>query len=221
MPRARTLLPAVVMPLLLFAVLARGAAGGGFRWDAALLRLAEDWYHVDPAVEISRAAARATTVLVAAVGVATLAVLITWRRLRESAFWALTLVGVIALEGLLTEAVGRRAIPPSDELSFPSGHAMAPLAAGLALALLVPPGRPRTLTLIAAVGITALNGVAIVFLWWHYPSDVVGGWCLALAWVAALALIVRPGRSAPGRSSRKRAPTHATARHQPASTSEG
>ena len=85
-PRARTLLPTVVMPLLLFAVLARGAAGGGFRWDAALLRLAEDWYHVDPAVEISRAAAKATTVLVAAVGVATLAVLITRRRLRESAF---------------------------------------------------------------------------------------------------------------------------------------
>jgi undecaprenyl-diphosphatase len=37
------------------------------------------------------------------------------------------------------------------------------------------------------------NGLTIVFLWWHYPSDVLAGWCVSLAWVCTLWLVLPPG----------------------------
>ena len=46
------------------------------------------------------------------------------------------------------------------------------------------------------------QGVWLVAIKWHHPSDVVAGWCVATAWVTALAVALQdPYRSA------KRAPT--------------
>jgi undecaprenyl-diphosphatase len=38
-----------------------------------------------------------------------------------------------------------------------------------------------------------LVGLGVVFDGWHWASDVIGGWCLAVAWVAVLALALREG----------------------------
>lgn len=81
--------------------------------------------------------------------------------------------------------------------SFPSGHATGGLAVyagcGIALALVL---RDRRWAWVLALASTALGlaiGVSRVVLGVHWPSDVVGGWCVAVAVAAALvALLALP-----------------------------
>jgi hypothetical protein len=39
----------------------------------------------------------------------------------------------------------------------------------------------------------AIYGAALVYTHSHYPSDVVGGWCVALVWTCGFALLVWKG----------------------------
>ena len=120
---------------------------------------------------------------------------------------ALTLVVLAAVAPLITDwikpVVGRarpvweQSLGSEVTLSYPSGHATAGIAvyaaAGLALGSLL---RDATLgAVVATAGI--LLGVAIglsrLVLGVHWPSDVVGGWCVALAVAGvASALFVLP-----------------------------
>jgi undecaprenyl-diphosphatase len=181
------------VPLVLFALLARGALDGGFRWDGALLRFFESRYDLDVA-EILRAFAKLGIAAVAVLGVVVLAFLLVRRMRGEALFWALALGGVLVLDPLLKAAFRRPGLAPSEEFSFPSGQAMATLATVLALAALVASRRRRRLLLTAGGGLALANGIVIVFLWWHYPSDVLAGWCVSLAWVCALLLLLRRPR---------------------------
>jgi membrane-associated phospholipid phosphatase len=71
-------------------------------------------------------------------------------------------------------------LPPN---AWPSGHTTAAAALALAIVLLSPPGRRRAVAIAAAVGV-AVVGVALVALGRHFPSDVLGGLCVAGAWGA-------------------------------------
>ena len=188
-PPVRVLALGVVAPLAVFALLARGVLEGGFRWDAALLRFSESRYDLDVA-EVLRAFALLGLVAVAGLGVGVLAFLLARRSRGEALFWSLALGGVVVLDPLLKAVFQRPGLPPSQEFSFPSGQAMATLAAVAALAALVASGRRRLLLLTAGGGLVLANGLVIVFLWWHHPSDVLAGWCLALSWVCALRLLL-------------------------------
>lgn len=84
--------------------------------------------------------------------------------------------------------------------SFPSGHSAMAAAVFLVLATVVASveGRRRTKALIYGVAITAVVAVGLsrVYLGVHWPTDVLGGWCLGISWalVAWLALaFTRPG----------------------------
>jgi membrane-associated phospholipid phosphatase len=72
-------------------------------------------------------------------------------------------------------------------VAFPSGHATA--AASIAIALvLVAPWRHRPLAVTLGAGFIGAVGCSVVVLAWHFPSDVLGGVLVALAWgFAALA----------------------------------
>lgn len=76
--------------------------------------------------------------------------------------------------------------------AYPSGHTTAAVALAVALFLVVPPAR-RALALVLGVGFSAVIGLAVLLLEWHYPSDVVAGTLVSLGWgfaaVAALRLI--------------------------------
>ncbi|MDP9816635.1 phosphatase PAP2 family protein [Spirilliplanes yamanashiensis] len=82
---------------------------------------------------------------------------------------------------------------------FPSGHTSNAAAAALAAALLLWPRlRPRGRVLLAvlATAFALFVGLTRVMLLAHWPTDVVGGWLLALAVVPPLALLTRlPDRS--------------------------
>jgi membrane-associated phospholipid phosphatase len=69
-------------------------------------------------------------------------------------------------------------LPPD---AWPSGHTTAAGALAGALVLLTPPGRRAAVALAGALGTVAV-GISLVVLGSHYPSDIVGGACVAAAW---------------------------------------
>ncbi|RNG22215.1 phosphatase PAP2 family protein [Streptomyces botrytidirepellens] len=96
---------------------------------------------------------------------------------------------------LLKHLVGRT-IHGDGNLSYPSGHTAFATALALVVALLATGrlGLGRTaatsLVLAAALVAGAAMGWAQVALGAHYPTDVLGGWCTALAVIPATAWLV-------------------------------
>jgi membrane-associated phospholipid phosphatase len=69
--------------------------------------------------------------------------------------------------------------------SFPSGNSAGALAIALAFLLVVPrPWRPLTAAIGAAF--TLAVSVGLLVLDYHYPSDILGGWLVALGCCFAL-----------------------------------
>ncbi len=110
-------------------------------------------------------------------------------------------VGAVVLENGLKLLV-RRARPDPYfgtvlpvSYSFPSGHALDSLVIYIALAMLLAPyvrERGARVALFAAVGVLVLAiGVSRVYLGVHWPSDVIGGWAVAAAWLAGWAALAR------------------------------
>jgi hypothetical protein len=82
------------------------------------------------------------------------------------------------------------------ENSYPSGHTTVGMSVCIA-ALLVVPARLRIPTALAAGGIGAAFGVAVIAAGWHRPSDAIGAYlvCLAVGAVAAVVIRLWPDRS--------------------------
>ncbi|WP_431046459.1 phosphatase PAP2 family protein [Streptomyces sp. P1-3] len=118
--------------------------------------------------------------------------------LRRRRAVVLVVAGVCLTVGtttLLKPLVGRT-IHGDDNLSYPSGHTAFLTALALVVALLASGrlGLGRTagtsLVLAAALVAGAAMGWAQVALGAHYPTDVLGGWCTALAVIPATAWLV-------------------------------
>jgi membrane-associated phospholipid phosphatase len=163
--------------------------GGTFSWDRGPVEFFDEHYYDSTTLRRTTRSAVLTSMVL---GGLLAAVLFGWllleRAYRRAAFWALTVGGVIVLTEALKALVKRPELGDFDtEYSFPSGNATASMAAAAAVFLLAGP-RLRRIVAIAAVVVVPLYGVALVALLWHYPSDVVAGWALALALVASLRL---------------------------------
>jgi membrane-associated phospholipid phosphatase len=105
-----------------------------------------------------------------------------------------------ALKPLLAQTHPHWMIPaavPVHPASWPSGHATAAMSLTLAL-VLVAPARRRPL--VAAAGAVFVVAVCYSFLTlaWHYPSDVLGGYLVAVMWtqLALAALFALDARRA-------------------------
>ena len=120
---------------------------------------------------------------------------------RLALFTAVTGLGLAVL-GPLTKAVVDRARPvvevpivePPSNASFPSGHAMTSLVTwGLLLLLTLPAVRRRVRPWLVggAVLIVVLVGFSRLALGVHFVSDVLAGWALGVAWLAATTLAFR------------------------------
>ena len=191
-PRVAQWVFAVVMPLAAFVALsARVATGAAFSWDDTLIDavdamapISSSDVHVDPFL----------TTITFAVGAMTAAVAVALalkRRFRTALFLVLAVSGALVLGTIAKAIVQRPAIEgdPTD-YSFPSGSATWSMATVVALFLLARTAAQRWL--VAGLGAVLVLGFGWVIVWeqWHYPSDVVAGWCLAIAWVTALWLAV-------------------------------
>jgi undecaprenyl-diphosphatase len=143
--------------------------------------------------------------------VVSVVLLVVARRAREARY-VLVAAGGALLINLLLKAIFQRARPgpqivyllatPSS-LSFPSGHAMASTSViGSLLVVLHAVKAPRIVRLPATLlGAALVAGVGLsrVYFGVHYPSDVLGGFFAAAAWVSAVTGIFFP-RLLPGES---------------------
>jgi undecaprenyl-diphosphatase len=84
------------------------------------------------------------------------------------------------------------AVPLPDSPAFPSGHATAGVASLGALAVLVaerlPSRRARAWLWSVVIVLGVAIGASRIALNVHYVTDVLAGWCLGLAWLAACLL---------------------------------
>ncbi|MDW8806351.1 phosphatase PAP2 family protein [Streptomyces scabiei] len=156
---------------------------------------------VDGAGSSWRQAALATDFLGEPVGAAALVVavvagcLLLLRRPRAAVFAVAAAGGTVGATTLLKSLVGRT-IHGDGNLSYPSGHTAFLTALALAVALLATGllglGRAAGLSLVLAAALVAgaAMGWAQVALGAHYPTDVLGGWCTALAVTPATAWLV-------------------------------
>jgi membrane-associated phospholipid phosphatase len=179
---------AVACLVVFVALTLRAESGGGFAWDRpvsdvldAIAPVESEEIHPDPILQVS------TVLLTAAAGVVGL-VLLRRRRFRDAAFLGGSIAGAVLLSSIVKELVERPPIEGGGDYSFPSGSATWSMAITAAAVLLARSGREQRLAAIVGATLVVIFGAVITFEEWHYASDVLAGWCLALAWVAGLRL---------------------------------
>jgi membrane-associated phospholipid phosphatase len=163
-------------------------------WDSEGLRLLAPHRHGEPV--------RSTLDVFANVGseyrglvLACLLVLglVAFRQMRAALLCTLAVGTSLTTVMALKPAFHRPPLVASNEGYFPSGHAAGSLAVGAVIVLLAWPTRWRWAVLAVAPVSLSLYGAALVYSRSHYPSDVVGGWCVALVWTCGFALLVSKG----------------------------
>ena len=132
-----------------------------------------------------------------------------WRRLfRLAVFVAVTAAGSSLLNTVVKHAVHRTrpvvAHPLGHEpgMSFPSGHAQAAMVGYAVLLLVFLPvlvGVWRRVAVTVAVVMVLAIGFSRVALAAHFVSDVLAGYVLGAAWVAAMAALFNAWRTEHGR----------------------
>jgi undecaprenyl-diphosphatase len=186
-----------VLSLIAFAVLAASVHQHPyFSWDLAVAR----WLQRIPGLQtpmeiVSFLGYGAWPYLLTGL---TVLILIALRRRIEAAF----LITSAGVAGLLNQAVKRAiarprpspalvtVVRPLTDFSFPSGHVMFYVAFFGFLFFIAyrEPGRSamRILVMVLASLAILLVGASRVYLGEHWPSDVLGGYLLAIAWLTAV-----------------------------------
>jgi membrane-associated phospholipid phosphatase len=186
---------AFTCPLLLFGLLAYGVREGRtLTWDRELVAYFDrHYYDFQSLRSVIEALVYAGIGAGAIAAVLVLVILVRLKRLRLALFWALAVAGAVAMTPVLKALFQRPQIGEPGEYSFPSGNATASMAMAVSGYLLLSRSRRRLLIALAGLGLVVPYGLGLVVLLWHYPSDVIAAWCIALAWVTALwlGLIVR------------------------------
>lgn len=122
-----------------------------------------------------------------------------WKRWRSLIYFLITLPGAMLINRIAKEFLHRlrpqlweSTFPPEPEFAFPSGHAMASMAFVASLVVVTWGGR-------WCGWITTLGSLFVVAIAWtrlylgvHYPSDIVAGWMVSIAWAIAVSLVVKP-----------------------------
>jgi undecaprenyl-diphosphatase len=133
-----------------------------------------------------------------------------WRRLpRLALFVVVTVAGSAILNALVKLAVNRTRPVLADPvahaggMSFPSGHAQSAVVAASVLLLVFLPllrGSWRSVAVALAVTMVMAIGFARVALGVHFVSDVLAGYALGVAWVAAMIAAFNAWRRERGRA---------------------
>lgn len=133
-----------------------------------------------------------------ALGIAAGIVLVRERAWLDLAFFLTAYLGSQLVVALLKDWFDRprpdagAAVPLPESAAFPSGHAAAGAASLGALAVLAAdrlPSRARVWLWSVVVVLGVAIGLSRIVLNVHFVTDVLAGWCLGLAWLAACLLV--------------------------------
>lgn len=135
--------------------------------------------------------------LVLAVATAAVLAALVRRDRRRDALFLLIAMTMSPLLNLALKQLFERARPPAESAvlsvngyAFPSGHTMSSATFALALAVIAWPTRWRWPAAALAATFALLMGLSRIYLGVHWLTDVLAGWALAVAVVAATQLIV-------------------------------
>jgi len=121
------------------------------------------------------------------------------KRWRSLIYLVITLPGAMLINRIAKEFLHRvrphlwdSTFPPEPEFAFPSGHAMASMTFVAALVALT--WGSRWCGWVATLGSFFVVAIAWtrLYLGVHYPSDILAGWLVSIAWAIAVSFIVKP-----------------------------
>lgn len=126
-----------------------------------------------------------------------LLILIYHRSWRAAAFWLAATLGAQALADVAKHFFhhGRPqlwdVVSHQSSYAFPSGHATLSMSIALTLFVLYFSQARVLVQLLVSLAFVIAVGVSRMYLGLHFPTDILGGWLLATAWVCMLSLIFK------------------------------
>lgn len=196
----------IFLPLQIFGFLALTLQekNGIFAWDASFLLA----LHKTATPQLDQIASFLTN-FGAIWGVAPIAfviafILLIQKRWRSFLFWTITLLGSYLINLNLKVYLHRirphlweSSYPPHLDYGFPSGHAMASMTFTVALLILMwkTPWR-NWIAFFGSLFVVAIAWTRL-YLGVHYPTDILGGWALSIAFALGIDLIIQPNYTSP------------------------
>lgn len=111
-------------------------------------------------------------------------------------------VGGAAVANIVLKLLLQRARPSlwhssvvETTFSFPSGHAMLSSALIFSLVVILWKTRYRWLAIVGGALFVLLVGLSRLYFGVHYPSDIIAGWSVSMAWVVIVAFVVAKSRN--------------------------
>lgn len=193
------LIVGMYLPLTIFILLAIQIwqDKGGLTWDISILTAIHQTAHPTLDRIASILTNFGTRWGVFPFSIAFSLILLSLRRWRSLTYFLIAMVGCGQIN-LLAKQVLHRARPDLWEyplhpnFSFPSGHAMSSMGLIAALAILTWGTRwCRWVVWLGSIFVIAI-GWTRLYLGVHYPSDILAGWMLAIAWAVGVSLVVKP-----------------------------
>jgi membrane-associated phospholipid phosphatase len=177
----------IALPLLVFLYIAATRAENALMsWDVSVLIFVRE--HTESGssrrlLDAVRDIGGPTGQLIIAV-LLLLIVMFALRATRDVIFVVVAILGAHILVSPVKQSYGT---------GFPSGHALGAMAIAAAAVVVAWRTHLRWPVAVAALAFIGLVGLSRLYYPAHYPSDVVGGWMLGLAWVLAARLAVSIG----------------------------
>ncbi|NJP11523.1 MAG: phosphatase PAP2 family protein [Leptolyngbyaceae cyanobacterium RU_5_1] len=197
----------IYLPLQIFLVLALQVwrlGAGGLSWDVSILLAIHATVQERLDVLALRLTQFGTHWGVFPASIALMLVLLFLKQWRSLTYLLITLPGSVLINRIGKEFLHRArphlwesTFPPEPEFAFPSGHAMSSMTFVAALVILTWGSRWCWLVAILGGLFVGAIGWTRLYLGVHYPSDILAGWMMALAWGVGVNWVLNLGPNTP------------------------
>lgn len=195
------LLIGVYLPLQVFGLLAVEVweNEGGFPWDMPILMAIHETARVQLDIFAVTLTKFGSIVIVYPFVAAIALVLLFYKRWRSLTYLLIVVLGSTLINRTTKELMHRvrphlweSSYPPELSYAFPSGHAMTSMALVAALVILTWGSFWRLpILIIGSLFVLAIAWTRL-YLGVHFPSDILAGWMVSIAWAIGVSLLIKP-----------------------------